>query len=41
MIITYSINSFFWGKQSAVMPFQPAGFVTGMSHRGLEGEDMS
>lgn len=41
MLLTYVINSYFWGKQSAVLPFQPYGFVTGMSHRGLEGDDMS
>lgn len=40
-IITYSINSYFFGKQAAILPFEPYGFVTGMSHRGLEGDDMT
>lgn len=40
MAITYSINSYFWGKHIARLPFEPFGVVTGMSHRGLEGDDM-
>jgi hypothetical protein len=39
MVLTYAINSYFWGRKSAVLPFEPYGFVSGMSHRGLEGED--
>ena len=41
MAITYAINSFFWNKVSAKLPFEPLGMVSGMSHRGLEGADMS
>lgn len=40
MVLTYMINSYFWGKHTAQLPFEPYGFVTGMSHRGLEGDDM-
>lgn len=40
-VLTYSINSYFFGKQAAVLPFQPYGFVAGMSHRGIEGDDFS
>lgn len=41
MAITYFINSYFWGKYSGTLPFEPFGMVAGMSHRGLEGEDMT
>lgn len=41
MVLTYIINSIFWNKVSASIPFEPWKMVTGMSHRGLEGEDMS
>ena len=41
MAITYAINNHYYGKQAASMPFEPYGYMTSMSHRGLEGEDMS
>jgi len=40
MVLTYSFNNYFWGKYCARLPFEPFGVVTGMSHRGLEGDDM-
>lgn len=41
MAITYCINSIFWNKISATLPFEPFTMVGGMSHRGLEGDDLS
>jgi calcium load-activated calcium channel len=34
------VNSFWGGVPVARLPFEPFGFVTGLSHRGLEGDDM-
>jgi len=41
MGLTWMINSYFYGRIGAAMPFQPWGMVSGMSHRGIEGDDLS
>ena len=41
MVSMYLINNHFYGKIIATMPFEPLGFVSNMSHRGIDGDDMS
>eukprot|EP00128_Syssomonas_multiformis_P016707 Colp12_sorted_trinity150504_noHs@14575 len=36
-----SLNSWFAGRIVARLPFEPFGFLQGMTHRGLEGSDMT
>ena len=40
MIMMYIVSTHLQGKIWTTLPFVPAGFVTGMSHRGLEGDNM-
>lgn len=35
----FMLNKYFSGKIVGKLPFQPWGIVTGLSHRGIEGED--
>lgn len=39
MGIMYQVNSYFKGTICGRLPFEPYGFVTSMSHRGLTGDD--
>jgi hypothetical protein len=41
MICMWQVNNYFYGTVMGKLPFEPWGMVSGMSHRGLEGEDMS
>jgi hypothetical protein len=36
----YLVNNHFYGTVAGKLPFEPWTMVTGMSHRGLEGDDM-
>ena len=40
MFLMYQISSVFEGKIAARLPFEPFNYVSSMTHRGLEGEDM-
>jgi hypothetical protein len=37
----YLVNNHFYGKIIATLPFQPIGMVSNMSHRGIDGDNMS
>ena len=41
MFLMYQVSSIFQGQIAARLPFKPFEFVTSMTHRGLEGTDMS
>ena len=41
MILMWQVHSWFEGIVAARLPFKPFNFVTSMTHRGLESEDMS
>ena len=41
MALMYMASSWFHNKIAAKMPFEPWKMISGMSHRGLEGEDLS
>ena len=40
-VLTYLINSWFYGKVVAKLPFQPYSIISNLSHRGVEGEDLT
>ena len=40
MLSMYLVNNHFYGTVAGKLPFEPWTMVTGMSHRGLEGDDM-
>ena len=40
MIVMYQVSSIFEGVVAARLPFNPLNFITSMTHRGLQGEDM-
>ena len=41
MFCMWQVNNTFYGIVLGKLPFQPWSMVSGMSHRGLEGEDMN
>lgn len=41
MLSMYLVNNYFYGVVIGKLPFEPHSMVTNMTHRGLEGDDMS
>ena len=41
MLLIYQMSSIFEGFVAVKLPFNPFNFFSGMSHRGISGEDMS
>merc|ERR1712130_1064869 len=41
IFIMTSLNKYFSGKIVAKLPFTPFGFIKGLSHRGIEGDDFT
>lgn len=41
MGLLYLVNRYFHGRVAAKLPFEPLSFLTGVTHRGLEGDDLT